>query len=111
MDLALLERTLTDLGEPAYRSRQVWDWLAGGAASYDAMTNVPKRVRDALTEAVPFSTLDLVEERESKDGTIKALFHTADGHPVEAVLMRYGALMQAKTSNGKAYRRTLCLSE
>jgi 23S rRNA (adenine2503-C2)-methyltransferase len=48
---------------------------------------------------VPFSTLELVTERESTDGTVKALFRTADGHPVEAVLMRY-----------RDGRRSLCLS-
>src|SRR4029079_10948539 len=44
-------------------------------------------------------TLDVETERESKDGTIKTLFSTADGHPVEAVLMRY-----------RDGRRSLCLS-
>jgi 23S rRNA (adenine2503-C2)-methyltransferase len=65
-------------------------------------------VRDALTGAVPFSTLTLVTERESKDGTIKTLFRTHDGHPVEAVLMRYGSLTQQPQT--RAHRRTICLS-
>ena len=99
MDLALLERTLADQGEPAYRARQVWEWTARGAASYDDMTTLPKALRATLAESVPFSTLEVVTERESKDGTVKALFRTADGHPVEAVLMRY-----------RDERRTLCLS-
>ena len=58
MDLTLLETTMSDRGEPAYRTRQVWEWAARGATGYDAMTNVPTRLRDALGEAVPFSTLD-----------------------------------------------------
>ena len=99
MDLALLETTLAERGEPAYRARQVWEWTARGAASYDDMTTLPKALRAALAASVPFSTLELVTERESKDGTLKALFRTADGHPVEAVLMRY-----------RDARRTLCLS-
>jgi 23S rRNA (adenine2503-C2)-methyltransferase len=110
VDLALLETTLAELGEPTFRFHQVWEWMTRGVHSYDEMTNVPKRVRDALTESVPFSTLTLVTERESKDGTIKALFHTHDSHPVETVLMRYGSLNQAATSNGKAHRRTICIS-
>ena len=48
---------------------------------------------------MPFSTLEVVTERESTDGTVKTLFRTADGHPVEAVLMRY-----------RDGRRSLCLS-
>jgi 23S rRNA (adenine2503-C2)-methyltransferase len=89
MDLALLEKTLAALGEPAYRARQVWEWTARGAASYDDMTTLPKGLRATLVESVPFSTLEVATERESKDGTSKTLFRTADGHPVEAVLMRY----------------------
>src|SRR3954451_21512484 len=100
MDLALLDSTLADLGQPAFRAQQVWEWTARGAAGYDAMTNVPADVRSALEQRVPFSTLEVTNEAHSKDGTIKALFKTAkDGRPVEAVLMRY-----------RDGRRSLCLS-
>ncbi|HEU4970438.1 MAG TPA: 23S rRNA (adenine(2503)-C(2))-methyltransferase RlmN [Gaiellaceae bacterium] len=99
MDLALLENTLAERGEPAYRVRQVWEWTARGAASYDDMTTLPKALRATLAESVPFSTLEVVTEREARDGTVKTLFLTADGHPVEAVLMRY-----------RDGRRSLCLS-
>jgi 23S rRNA (adenine2503-C2)-methyltransferase len=99
MDLALLERTLSERGEPAYRARQVWQWAARGAPSYDQMTTIAKPLRAALEEEVPFSTLSVVTQREARDGTVKTLFHTHDGHPVEAVLMRY-----------RDGRRSLCLS-
>jgi 23S rRNA (adenine2503-C2)-methyltransferase len=99
VDLALLQRTLDERGEPGYRTRQVWEWTARGAASYDEMTTLPKALRAALADAVPFSTLDVVAERESTDGTVKTLFRTADGHPLEAVLMRY-----------RDGRRSVCLS-
>jgi 23S rRNA (adenine2503-C2)-methyltransferase len=88
MDLALLDRVLADGAEPAYRARQVWEWTARGAASYEEMTTLPKGLRAALEERVPFSTLEVVTERRSRDGTVKTLFRTSDGHPVEAVLMR-----------------------
>jgi 23S rRNA (adenine2503-C2)-methyltransferase len=99
MDLALLEQALSERGEPAFRARQVWEWTARGAAGYDAMTNLPRGLREELTTAVPFSTVAVETERESRDGTVKTLFRTADGHPVEAVLMRY-----------RDGRRSLCLS-
>ena len=99
MDLALLQQVLSARGEPAYRAAQVWEWAARGVAGYDAMTNVPARLRAALAEEVPFTTLSLETEARSKDGTVKALFRTHDGHPVEAVLMRY-----------RDGRRSLCLS-
>jgi 23S rRNA (adenine2503-C2)-methyltransferase len=89
MDLDLLERTLAERGEPGFRTRQVWEWTARGASGYDAMTNLPLALREELATAVGFSTLKVETERESRDGTIKTLFRTADGHPVEAVLMRY----------------------
>jgi 23S rRNA (adenine2503-C2)-methyltransferase len=99
MDLALLERTLADRGEPRYRARQVWEWTARGSRSYAEMTTLAKPLRAALADEVPFSTLEVVTEREARDGTVKTLFHTSDGHPVEAVLMRY-----------RDGRRSLCLS-
>jgi 23S rRNA (adenine2503-C2)-methyltransferase len=103
MDFELLSSTLEDLGEPAFRARQVWRWLAQGAPSFEAMTDLPKRLRAALSGAVPFSTLKLEQEAHARDGTVKALFSTADGRPVEAVLMRYGI----PPARG---RRSLCLS-
>src|SRR5918999_1686510 len=99
MDLALLERALAERSEPEYRARQVWEWVARGAESYDEMTTLPKSLRSALAEEVPLSTLEVVTEREARDGTVKTLFRTHDGHPVEAVLMRY-----------RDGRRSLCLS-
>ena len=99
MDLALLEQVLAARGEPAYRAAQVWEWAARGVAGYEEMTNLPTRLRGGLAEEVPFTTLSLETEARSKDGTVKALFRTHDGHPVEAVLMRY-----------RDGRRSLCLS-
>ena len=89
MDLDLLATTLAERGEPAFRTAQVWEWAARGVKSYEEMTNLPKPLRAALVEEIPFSTLTVSSEQRAKDGTVKTLFHTADGHPVEAVLMRY----------------------
>jgi 23S rRNA (adenine2503-C2)-methyltransferase len=77
----------------------VWRWAAGGADGYDAMTNIPAPLRADLAERVPFSTLETVQQAESRDGTVKTLFRTRDGHPVEAVLMRY-----------RDGRRSVCVS-
>ncbi len=99
MDLALLDDTLKARGEPAFRSRQVCEWTAGGAPSYGEITNLPLGLRSALADEVPFSALQPVEEALAQDRTEKVLFRTQDGRPVEAVLMRYG--------DG---RRSLCLS-
>ena len=99
MDLLQLEQRLATGGEPGFRARQVWEWAARGADSYEVMTNLPLELRDRLAEDVPFSSLRLVRESLASDGTEKALFETGDGRPVEAVLMRY-----------RDGRRSLCLS-
>jgi 23S rRNA (adenine2503-C2)-methyltransferase len=99
VDRALLQRRLSERGEPSYRAGQVWDWAARGAEGYSAMTNLPNELRSELAEVVPFSTLELQHEAKSVDGTVKALFKTHEGHPVEAVLMRY-----------RDGRRSICLS-
>jgi 23S rRNA (adenine2503-C2)-methyltransferase len=99
MDLDLLSTTLKDLGEPGYRRQQVWKWAAGGARSYQEMTNLPGSLRDALEGLVPFSTLSVEHEAHAADGTVKALLRTADGRPLETVLMRY-----------RDGRRSLCVS-
>src|ERR687891_1416515 len=99
MDLELLSERLGARGEPGFRARQVWEWAARGASSYDEMTNLPRELRAALSGEVPYSTLRPVREALARDGTEKALFETADGRPVEAVLMRY-----------RDGRRSLCVS-
>jgi 23S rRNA (adenine2503-C2)-methyltransferase len=97
MDLDRVSEVLHD--EPPYRVRQVWEWAARGASTYGEMTNVPARSRALLDERVPFSTLTLVHQATSVDGTVKALFHTREGHPIEAVLMRF-----------RDGRRSVCVS-
>src|SRR4051812_2244460 len=99
VDLDLLQSTLDELDQPRFRAGQVWSWAARGARSYDEMTNVPAALRAQLAERVPFSTLAVEHEATARDGTVKALFRTADGRPVEAVLMRY-----------RDGRRSLCVS-
>jgi 23S rRNA (adenine2503-C2)-methyltransferase len=99
MDLRLLDEQLASAGEPGFRARQVWEWAARGAGSYDEMTNLPVDQRERLAGAVPFSSLGVVHEALASDGTEKALFETHDGRPVEAVLMRY-----------RDGRRSLCVS-
>lgn len=89
MDLQQLEHTLAAAGEPRFRARQVWAWAAAGADGYEQMTDLPLAVREQLARELPFSSLELREQRHARDGTVKALFATADGRALEAVLMRY----------------------
>jgi len=99
MDLALLDQTLAAHGEPSFRASQIWAWAAKGVDGYEQMTNLPRALRETLARELPFSSLTLAEQAHASDGTIKALFQTADGRPLEAVLMRY-----------RDKRRSICVS-
>jgi 23S rRNA (adenine2503-C2)-methyltransferase len=99
MDLALLDQTLAANGEPRFRASQIWAWAAKGVQGYEQMTNLPGALRETLARELPFSCLTLQDEAHASDGTIKALFQTVDGRPLEAVLMRY-----------RDKRRSICVS-
>ena len=88
-----------ELGQPAFRAKQVYSWLHKGVRSYDEMTNLPKSLRDVLSEKYPIHPPKVVRKQESaKDGTIKYLWQLQDGNCVETVLMRY------------RYGSTVCIS-
>lgn len=88
-----------ELGQPAFRAKQVYSWLHKGVRSYDEMTNLPKGLRDTLAESYPIQAPKVVRKQESqRDGTIKYLWELSDGNCVETVLMRYH------------YGNTVCIS-
>ena len=90
---------LKELGQPAFRAKQVYSWLHKGVRSYDEMTNLPKGLRDVLSEKYPIHPPKVVRKQESsRDGTIKYLWELQDGNCVETVLMRYH------------YGNTVCIS-
>ena len=94
-----LANILKELGQPAFRAKQVFAWLHKGVRSYDEMTNLPKSLRDQLSENYPINAPKVVRKQESKkDGTIKYLWQLSDGNCVETVLMRYN------------YGNTVCIS-
>ncbi len=81
---------LKELGQPAFRAKQVFSWLHKGVSSYEEMTNLPKSLRDVLAEKYPIYTPKVIRKQESqKDGTVKYLWELEDGNCVETVLMRY----------------------
>ena len=99
MTLPELSALLKDMGQPAFRAKQVYTWLHRGVRSYDEMTNLPKSLRDTLTRQYPICPPIVVRRQESaRDGTIKYLWQLSDGNCVETVLMRYH------------YGNTVCIS-
>jgi 23S rRNA (adenine2503-C2)-methyltransferase len=97
---------LRELGEPAFRQRQIADWKYRKlAAGYEDMRNVPLALREELERRLPFSTLQPVDELGSADGlTTKLLFRLHDGQLVESVLMRQ------QGPHESAPRNTVCVS-
>ena len=99
MTVAEIGSVLKELGQPAFRAKQVYTWLHKGVRSYEEMTNLPKALRDTLAERYPLHIPKVVRRQESqKDGTIKFLWELQDGNCVETVLMRYH------------YGNTVCIS-
>lgn len=85
-----LAETLKAMGEPAFRTKQVFTWLHKGCRSFDEMTNLSKGLRQKLDDAFYITVPHVVRKQESqKDGTIKYLWRLRDGNCVESVLMRY----------------------
>jgi 23S rRNA (adenine2503-C2)-methyltransferase len=83
-----LERFVADLGEPAYRGRQLFTALQRRRLrSFGEMTDLPKDFRARLDEAATASTLTVESRYVAEDGTRRYLLKTHDGLPVEAVFI------------------------
>ncbi len=83
-----LETYFKELQEPAYRARQVYEWLwAKPVVSFEEMTNLSKALRVKLDEHFSLPALREDLTQHSLDGTLKSRFKTVDGHLVEGVLI------------------------
>ena len=100
-DLTLQEfgQELPRLEQPAYRARQIWQWLfQRGAVSFSEMTNLSVALRQQLHEAFAISRLSILRRADARDGTVKFLFGLQDGQSIESVLIP------------ETKRLTLCIS-
>ena len=90
MNLTEMAAYFKELGEPAFRAKQVFQWLHRGVFSFDEMTNLSKPLREKLAASCILYAPQ-VERRQvsSLDGTIKYLWRLGDGNCIETVLMRY----------------------
>jgi len=95
-----LEVLLRELGQPAFRAKQVFSWLSRGCGSFDEMTNLPRALRETLSERCHLYTPRQTSRKKSsaQDGTVKQLWELYDGNAVETVVMRY------------SYGDTVCIS-
>lgn len=85
-----ITQALRDLGEPAFRGKQVFTWLHRGVSSFDEMTNLSKPLREKLRERYVIRVPKAARRQVSAlDGTVKYLWELHDGNCIESVLMRY----------------------
>ena len=90
MTLPELEADFAALGEAKYRAKQVFSWLARGTRDFDAMSDLPKSLREKLKENYRLYEPKVLKKQVSQlDGTIKYLWELYDGNAVETVVMRY----------------------
>lgn len=81
---------LAELGEPKYRAKQIFQWLARGVESFDEMTDLSKKLRETLKQKFYITGLKMLRKQVSAmDGTIKYLWELPDGNAVETVVMHY----------------------
>ena len=99
MTLQEMSTALKAMNQPAFRAKQIYNWLHKGVRDYEEMTNIPQSLREELARQYPINAPVVVRRQESqKDRTIKYLWKLRDGNCVETVLMRYH------------YGNTVCIS-
>jgi 23S rRNA (adenine2503-C2)-methyltransferase len=102
-----LEARFKTWGEPAYRVKQLMDWLyVRRVTDWDAMSNLAKPLREKLRDNFSLGTLRLVRQQGGRDTTRKFLWQLADGAFVESVLIPANPSLYGEVSD----RHTLCIS-
>lgn len=88
MDLPQIEGLLAEWGEPRFRAKQVYEWIwKKFADSIDDMTNLPKQLRERLSQEYYIPKVKIDHSQFSSDGTIKNRLQLHDGHFVESVII------------------------
>jgi 23S rRNA (adenine2503-C2)-methyltransferase len=94
-------------GEPPYRVAQLLDWLYGRrVTSWDAMSNLPRTLRERLSANYSLHRLELVQKQGSRDTTRKFLWRMEDHSLIESVLIPANPALYGEPSD----RHTLCVS-
>ncbi len=102
-----LEAHLVEIGEPKFRAKQVLDWLYKKRAhSWDAMSNLPKPLRERLEESFDINPAKRVLAKESADETEKLLLELVDRSLIETVVIRAPQIGVGQQNS----RKTICIS-
>lgn len=90
MYLLELKEMLKSLGQPSFRADQLFRWLQSGVTDFSDMTNIPKSLRDKLSETAYIADVKIVKRYASQlDETVKYVYELFDGEYIESVLMKY----------------------
>ena len=110
--LDFTQKELTELVKPSFRAKQIYGWLYHQyAQDFDAMKNIPKSMKEELSQKYVVNPMKIVRKEESSDGTIKYLFELQDGKTVEAVWLKMKDAQ--KDDNGELIHEakyTICVS-
>jgi 23S rRNA (adenine2503-C2)-methyltransferase len=96
-----LTQLFKEINEPAFRAKQVYDWLwAKSAINFDQMSNLSKNLRDYLNTNFAINAVQISELQVSADRTIKCAMRLHDNYVVESVLIphqtRYTACISSQ---------------
>lgn len=95
-----LTNLFEEIGEPAFRAKQVYDWLwAKGVTEFSQMSNLSKKLRDYLEEHFVINAVQIHELQVSSDKTIKCAMRLHDNYVVESVLIPHKERMTACISS------------
>lgn len=95
-----LKTLLLEAGEPAFRAKQLYEWLwKKNAASFSEMANLGQRLISFLENHYTLNKVTIYTEQRSSDGTVKFGFRLADGEKVEGVLIPTATRMTACISS------------
>ena len=113
MTPAELEAFIKELGEPAFRARQIFSWVQNGCTDFSEMTNLSKTLREKLRDTCYIAVAEIEKRLSSNlDETVKYLYRLHDGELIESVLMKYhhGYTVCASTQVGCRMGCKFCAS-
>lgn len=100
LSLDQLKEQLSALGEPAFRAKQVYEWLwKRSSVDFEEMSNLSKPLREKLRSEYTINNLSVYQSQFSADKTIKNTFKLYDSNIIEGVLIPAADRMTACVSS------------
>lgn len=100
LNLEEIKKSLSEIGEPAFRASQIYQWLwSKSATDFDEMTNLSKPLREKLKEKFSTNPVSIHSSQFSSDRTIKNTFKLYDENIIEGVLIPTTERMTACVSS------------